>query len=70
MGCFMISFVICVEFVGVKYTMLVGIVIEIPFALGELLLGLEAYIFRDFMALQLVKIKRCAVQMFIILGLL
>ena len=50
----MVSFVICVEFVGVKYTMLVGIVIEIPFALGELLLGLEAYIFRDYLTLQLV----------------
>ena len=57
----MISFVICVEFVGVKYTMLVGILIEIPFALGELLLGLEAYIFRDYLTLQLVpkKIALC-----------
>jgi hypothetical protein len=55
MGCFMISFVICVECVGVKYTMLVGIIIEIPFAIGELLLGLEAYYLRDFFPLQLVK---------------
>jgi hypothetical protein len=58
MGCFMISFVICVECVGVKYTMLVGIIIEIPFAIGELLLGLEAYFLRDFFPLQLVKIFR------------
>ncbi len=54
----MISFVICVECVGVKYTMLVGIIIEIPFAIGELLLGLEAYFLRDFFPLQLVKIFR------------
>ena len=54
MGCFMISFVVCVECVGVKFTMLVGILIEIPFAIGELLLGLEAYFLRDFFSLQLV----------------
>jgi hypothetical protein len=62
MGCFMISFVICVECVGVKYTMLVGIIIEIPFAIGELLLGLEAYYLRDFFPLQLVKIPFCLFQ--------
>ena len=54
MALFMVTFVICVEYVGVKYTMLTGIVIEIPFALGELLLGLEAYLVRDWVTLQLV----------------
>ena len=29
-ACFMVTFVICVEYVGVKYTMLTGIAIEIP----------------------------------------
>ena len=53
-ACFMVTFVLCVEYVGAKYTMLTGIVIEIPFALGELLLGLEAYFIRDWMTLQLV----------------
>ena len=31
-GCFMVTFVLAVEFVGAKYTMLIGIAIEIPFA--------------------------------------
>jgi len=54
MGCFMVTFVLAVEYVGFKYTMLIGIVIEIPFALGEILLGLEAYYIRDWYTLQLV----------------
>lgn len=53
-GCFMITFVLCVEYVGAKYTMIIGIAIEIPFALGELLLGLEAFYIRDWYSLQLV----------------
>ena len=51
---FMVTFVLCVEYVGPKYTMLSGIIIEIPFALGELLLGLEAYFIRDWVTLQIV----------------
>ena len=50
----MVTFVICVEYVGVKYTMLTGIVIEIPFAMGELLLAFEAYFIRDWKTLQIV----------------
>lgn len=46
-GTFMVTFVLAVEFVGPKYTMLIGIAIEIPFAIGELILGLEAYLIRD-----------------------
>ena len=34
--------------------MLIGIAIEIPFALGELLLGIEAYFIRDWVTLQIV----------------
>ena len=37
-----------------QYTMLIGIAIEIPFALGEALLGIEAYFIRDWTTLQIV----------------
>jgi hypothetical protein len=50
----MVTFVICVEYVGVKYTMFTGIIIEVPFALGELLFAFEAYFIRDWFTLQLV----------------
>eukprot|EP00090_Calanus_glacialis_P003552 TRINITY_DN1261_c0_g1_i5.p1 TRINITY_DN1261_c0_g1~~TRINITY_DN1261_c0_g1_i5.p1 ORF type:complete len:603 (-),score=150.76 TRINITY_DN1261_c0_g1_i5:95-1903(-) len=53
-GCFMVCFVLAVEHVGHKYTMLIGIAIEIPFALGEALLGVEAYFIRDWTTLQIV----------------
>jgi len=53
-GCFMVCFVLAVEHVGSKFTMLVGIAIEIPFALGEALIGIEAMIFRDWRVLQVV----------------
>ena len=51
-GCFMVTFVLAVEFVGPKYTMIIGIAIEIPFAMGEMLLGLEAYLIGDWITLQ------------------
>ena len=53
-GLFMLAFVLCVEFTGPKYSAYLGIAINIPFALGEMLLGLEAYFIRDWMQLQLV----------------
>lgn len=52
-GLFMIAFVLCVEFTGPKYSAYLGIAIEIPFALGEMVLGLQAYFVRDWMQLQL-----------------
>ena len=52
-GCFMICFVLAVEHVGFKFTMLIGIAIEIPFALGEAVLGIEAFIVRDWRSLQI-----------------
>lgn len=52
-GCFMVCFVLAVEHVGFKFTMLVGIAIEIPFALGEALLGIEAVIVRNWRGLQI-----------------
>lgn len=51
-GCFMVCFVLAVEHVGYKFTMLIGIAIEIPFALGEALLGIEALVVRDWQILQ------------------
>lgn len=54
MGCFMVTFVLAVEYVGFKYTMLIGVMIEIPFALGEILFGIEAILIRDWYTLQLV----------------
>ena len=51
---FMVTSVVCMEYVGVKYTMFVGIAIHIPFPLGELLLGVEAYYIRDWYTLHLV----------------
>ena len=39
---------------NIQYTMLIGIAIEIPFAIGEMILGLEAYYIRDWKTLQIV----------------
>ena len=51
---FVVAFVIAVEYSGEKFTMFIGIVIAIPFAIGELILGLEAYYIRDWVTLQTV----------------
>ena len=51
---FIASIVMAMECVGQKYTMLVAIAIEIPFALGELTFGIEAYFVRDWRTLQMV----------------
>ena len=53
MACFMVSFVLIVEHMSYKYTMLAGIGINIPFALGEFVLGLESYFIRDWRLLQM-----------------
>lgn len=53
-ACFMVSFVLIVEHVGSKYSMIVGIGINIPFAIGEIILGVEAYFIRDWKTLQMV----------------
>ena len=48
------AFVMVIEYSGLKFTMFVGIVLAIPFAIGELILGLEAYYIRDWRTLQTV----------------
>ena len=53
MACFMVSFVLIVEHVSCKYTMMAGIGINIPFAVGEFVLGLVAYFLRDWRHLQM-----------------
>ena len=52
-GLFMIAFVMTVECVGQNVAMLMGIAINIPFAVGEMILVWEAYAFRDWYSLQL-----------------
>ena len=54
LGTYVVAFVIIIEYSGLKFTMFVGIVIAIPFALGELLLGIEAIYIRDWKTLQIV----------------
>ena len=38
-GLFMIAFVLCVEFTGLKYPAYLGNAINIPFAIGEMVLS-------------------------------
>ena len=52
-GLFMIAFVLSVEFTGPKYSAYLGVAINIPFALGEMVVGLEAYYLRHWVHLQL-----------------
>ena len=54
MACFMVSFVLIVEHVSYKYSMMAGIGINIPFAVGEFVLGLESYFIRNWRLLQMV----------------
>jgi len=53
-GMFMSAFVLSVEHVGYKFTMLIGIAYGIPFALGEAIHGLQAFLLRDWFPLQIV----------------
>ena len=64
-GCFLISFVLATEFVGTNYRVLVGILIEIPFALGELYLIMLAYFIRDWQDLQ-VSLNQHSCKIFIV----
>ncbi len=50
----MVAFIISVECVGPKFAALVGVAINIPFALGELVLALEAYWIKEWKLLQVI----------------
>ena len=54
LGTFVVAFVIVIEYSGAKFTMFVGIVIAIPFAIGEFILGIEAIYIRDWRTLHIV----------------
>ena len=51
-GLYLMSFIMTVEIVGAKFAAFFGIATSIAFALGELILGLEAYFIRDWRTLQ------------------
>ena len=53
-GLFMVAFVLTVECVGPKAATLLGIAINIPFAVGGMIFSWEAYSFRNWYSLQLV----------------
>lgn len=52
-GCFITAFVLSTEFVGKRYRTICGIMIEVPFAIGELYVTILAYFVRDWRTLQL-----------------
>ncbi|KAL7644054.1 UNVERIFIED_CONTAM: hypothetical protein RMT77_004866 [Armadillidium vulgare] len=52
-GCFQVAFVIGIEFISAKWRTFSGIMIEIPFALGEAATGLLAYFMTDWKWFQL-----------------
>ncbi|XP_045136740.1 organic cation transporter protein-like isoform X2 [Portunus trituberculatus] len=51
-GLFQVTFVLAVEFIGAKWRTFVGIMIEVPFALGEAMTGVFAIFIRDWRWLQ------------------
>ncbi|XP_047493496.1 organic cation transporter protein-like isoform X2 [Penaeus chinensis] len=51
-GLFQVTFVLAVEFIGAKYRTFCGIMIEVPFALGEAMTGVLAIFIRDWRWLQ------------------
>ena len=55
-GCFGAPFILAIEYTGKTFTTYVGIAIAIPFALGMVLLGIEAFYIRDWDILQLVSL--------------
>ena len=51
-GCSVPAFVMAVEYSGKTFRTYLGMAFAIPFAIGELILGLEAYYVRDWFTLQ------------------
>ncbi len=50
---FMLAFMFSVEVTGVKYKTYLGILIQVPYAMGEMLVGLLAYYIQDWQNLQI-----------------
>ena len=48
MGVFAIPFTLNVELVGLKYKTIVGLLFQVPFAIGEILIGFCAMYVRDY----------------------
>ena len=55
-GCFGAPFILVIEYSGKAFTTYIGIAIAIPFSLGMVLFGIEAYYIRDWQTLQLVSL--------------
>ena len=62
-GTFMMAFNLALEYVGLKYRTLFGILIETPFAIGGLIVGLVSYAgVRDWRMLTLGKFTKIFVK--------
>ena len=55
-GCFGAPFILVIEYSVKAFTTYIGIAIAIPFSLGMVLFGIEAYYIRDWQTLQLVSL--------------
>ena len=55
-GCFGAPFILVIEYSGKSFTTYIGIAIAIPFSLGMVLFGIDAYYIRDWETLQLVSL--------------
>ena len=63
MGVFAIPFTLNVELVGHKYKTLAGLLFQVPFALGEILIGLAAWGIRDYRWFQTALAIPCIIMM-------
>ena len=55
-SCYTSAFVLAIEYSGSKFKTYLSVAFAIPFAIGELILGLEAYFLRDWVTLQIVSL--------------
>ena len=62
-GCYLMAFNLSVELVGAKSKTLIGILIGVPFALGEAIVGFIALGIRDWKKFQIVVSAPCFLQL-------